>query len=263
MKFSAVKATLYFVGNGHRKSDTPTRQPTQVVVQDDGEPTYAQINKNRNGRSGAGPRARPQPPSRSQLPQPVSLHSNDLYESSGNVMQQPQVPLVDNDLYGRSSDGYPSPVVPLVGNDLYGTSANPTVPLTNNELYGTGASNASDSAQLIKPPSKGRQTKRKKMPPIEPEYGNMHQMNGDGYIVTLHVFIPMQLVRLRITQNANQLYPHWTVMSDSLDNAAKQTLVHIHFIVQLFLNWMHDINQFNKTNFVNHQNHHTIISIVT
>ena len=234
-----------------------------MVVQDDGEPTYAQINKNRNGRSGAGSRARQQTPNHSQQPQPVSLHSNDLYESSGNVMQQPQVPLVDNDLYGRSSDGYPSPVVPLVGNDLYGTSANPTVPLTNNELYGTGASNASDSAQLIKPPSKGQKSKRKMMPPIEPEYGNMHQMNGDGYIVTLHVFIPMQFVILCVTQNACKVYLHWTVMSDSLDNAAKQTLVHIHFIVQLFLNWMHDINQFNKTNFVNHQNHHTIISIVT
>ena len=233
-----------------------------MVVQDDGKPTYAQINKNRNGRSGAGTRARQQPPNRSQQPQPVSLHSNDLYESSGNFMQQPQVPLVDNDLYGRSSDGYPSPVVPLVGNDLYGTSANPTVPLTNNELYGTGASNASDSAQLIKPTSKGRKTKRK-MPPIEPEYGNMHQMNGDGYIVTLHVFIPMQFVILCVTQNAYKFYPHWTVMSDSLDNAAKQTLLLILVIVQIFLNWMHDINQFNKTNFVNHQNHHTIISIVT
>ena len=180
-----------------------------MVVQDDGKPTYAQINKNRNGRSGAGPRARPQPPSRSQQPQPVSLHSNDLYESSGNVMQQPPVPLVDNDLYGRSSDGYPSPVVPLVGNDLYGTSANPTVPLKNNELYGTGASNASDSAQLIKPPSKGGKTKKRKMPPIEPEYGNMHQMNGDGYIVTLHVFVPMQFVILCVTQNAYNFYLHW------------------------------------------------------
>ena len=204
-----------------------------MVVQDDGEPTYAQINKNRNGRIGAGPSVRPQPHNRSQQPQPVSLHSNDLDESSANAMQQPQVPLVDNDLYGRSSDGYPSPVVPLVGNDLYGTSANSTVPLTNNELYGTGASNASDSAQLIKPPSKGGKTKKKKMPPIEPEYGNMHQMNGDGYIVTLHVFVPMHFERLCVTQNANQLYPHWTVISDSLDNAAKQTLVHIHFIVQI------------------------------
>ena len=233
-----------------------------MVVQDDGKPTYAQINKNRNGRSGAGTRARQQPPNRSPQPPPVSLHSNDLYESSRNVMQLPQVPLVDNDLYGRYSDGYPSPVVPLVGNDLYGTSANQTVPLANNELYGIGASNASDSAQLIKPSSKGQKTKRK-MPPIEPEYGNMHQMNGDGYTVTLHVFILMQFVILCVTQNANQLYPHWTVMSDSLDNAAKQTLVHILVIVQLFLNCMHDINQFSKTNFVNHKNNHTIISIAT
>ena len=191
---------FFFVGVSHGKPVIPARQPTHFAIQDDGQPTYAQINKNRNGRSGAGPSVRQQPHNRSQ--QPVSLHSNDLYESSGNVMQQPQVPLVDNNLYGRSSDGYPSPVVPLVGDDLYGTSANPTIPLTNDELYGTGASNASDSAQLIKPSSKGRKTKRKMMPPIEPEYGNMHQMNGDGYIVTLHVFIPMQLVRLRITQNA-------------------------------------------------------------
>ena len=153
--------------------------------------------------------ARQQPLHRSQHPQPVSLHSNDLYESSGNVMQQPQVPLVDNDLYGRSSDGYPSPVVPLVGNDLYGTSANPTVPLTNDEFYGTGASNAFDSSKLVKPPSKGRKTKKKNMPPLESEYGNMHQMNGVGYILTLHVFVPMQFVILCVTQNAYKFYLHW------------------------------------------------------
>ena len=233
-----------------------------MVAQDDGEPTYAQINKHRNGRLGAGRRARQQTPNRSQHPQPVSLYSNDLYESSGNVMQQPQVPLEDNDLHGWSSDGYPSPVVPLAGNDLYGTFANPSVPLTNNELYGTGASNAADLAQLINPPSKSRQTK-KKMPPIEPEYGNMHQKNGDGYIRTLHVLLPMQFVRLRITQNANQLYPSWTVLSDSPNNAAKQTLLRIHIIVQLLCYWLHGINQFNKTNLLttkpphHHQYYHT------
>ena len=65
--------------------------------------------------------------------------------------------------------------------------------------------------------------------------------NGNGYNVTLCVFIPMQFVRLRITQNAYKFNPHWTVMSDSLDYAAKQTLLHIHFIISLLCFWLHDI----------------------
>ena len=101
----------------------------------------------------------------------VSMHSNDLYESSGSIFPPPIVPLFNPQHNDAAGEGNVDPGVTSVENELYGTQPDLPNGAQLNDLSPVEAENANGM--------KAGKGKRERTPPDEPHYGSyQHKSTG-------------------------------------------------------------------------------------